>query len=85
MEGQRATQAPHSSDSVLLLQTQPVMPLRDPTSDMAVIARNGSSLVKEVRITKEKNKHRARFWEVAGSKMANITGNAQTGIYFWII
>ena len=53
------------------------MPLRDPTSDMAVIARNGSALVKEVRITKEKNKHRARFWEVAGSKMANITGEPQ--------
>ncbi|KAK9864204.1 hypothetical protein WJX84_006796 [Apatococcus fuscideae] len=58
-------------------QTQPVMPLKDPTSDMAVIARNGSGLVKEVRIAKEKNKHRARFWEMAGSKMAKITGTTE--------
>lgn len=85
LEGQRAMQAPHSLDSYLLLQTQPVMPLRDPTSDMAVIARNGSALVKEVRITKEKNKHRARFWEVAGSKMAKITGTTEDEIHFWIL
>ena len=60
----------------MAVQTQPVMPLKDPTSDMAVIARNGSGLVKEVRIAKEKNKHRARFWEMAGSKMAKITGES---------
>ena len=55
-------------------QTGPVLPLRDPTSDMAVIARNGSQLVKEMREKKEKNKFRQRFWEVAGSKMGAITG-----------
>jgi len=51
-----------------------VLPLKDPTSDMAVISRNGSKLVKEVRDKKEANKSRARFWEVAGSKMGKITG-----------
>ena len=51
-----------------------MLPLKDPTSDMAVIARNGSKLVKEVRDKKEANKSRARFWEVAGSKMGKITG-----------
>ncbi len=55
-------------------QSQAVMPIRDPTSDMAVIARNGSHLVKEVREKKEKNKSRARFWEMAGSKIGKITG-----------
>lgn len=55
-------------------QSGPVMPLRDPTSDMAVIARQGSLLVKETREKKEKNKFRQRFWEVAGSKMGAITG-----------
>jgi hypothetical protein len=55
-------------------QSQAVMPIRDPTSDMAVIARNGSHLVKEVREKKEKNKSRARFWEMAGSKIGQITG-----------
>ena len=55
-------------------QSEPVLPLRDSTSDMAVIAKNGSKLVKEVREKKEQNKSRQRFWEMAGSKMGKITG-----------
>jgi pre-mRNA-splicing factor ATP-dependent RNA helicase DHX38/PRP16 len=55
-------------------QKGPVLPLKDPTSDMAVIARQGSKLVKDVREKKETHKSRARFWEVAGSKMGQITG-----------
>ena len=43
---------------------------------MAVIAKNGSKLVKEVREKKEQNKSRQRFWEMAGSKMGKITGEA---------
>ncbi len=30
--------------------------------------------VKEVRDKKEKGKSRARFWELAGSKMGKVTG-----------
>lgn len=55
-------------------QAEPVLPLRDPTSDMAVIARSGSKLVREVRDKKEQGKSRQRFWEMAGSKMGKITG-----------
>ncbi|KAI8103676.1 hypothetical protein M9435_005010 [Picochlorum sp. BPE23] len=55
-------------------QKGPVMPLKDPTSDLAVIARNGSKIVKEIREKKDANKSRARFWEVAGSKIGKITG-----------
>lgn len=55
-------------------QKGPVMPLKDPTSDLAVISRNGSKLVKEIREKKDENKSRARFWEMAGSKMGKITG-----------
>lgn len=62
---------------VFTKQSQAVLPLRDPTSDMAVIAKNGSQLVKEVREKKEKNKSRQRFWELAGSKMGKITGTCQ--------
>lgn len=51
-----------------------MLPLKDPTSDMAVIARNGSALVKEMREKRDAAKGRARFWEVAGSKMGAITG-----------
>jgi hypothetical protein len=35
---------------------------------------NGSALVKEVREKKDKDKSRLRFWEMAGSKMASVTG-----------
>ena len=57
----------------------PVLPLKDPTSDMAVIARNGSKLVRDVREKKDKDKSRARFWEMAGSKMGKITGEGGVG------
>jgi len=60
---------------VFTKQSEPVLPLRDSTSDMAIIAKNGSKLVKEVREKKEQNKSRQRFWEMAGSKMGKITGH----------
>lgn len=56
-----------------------MLPLKDSTSDMAVIARQGSKLVKEVREKKESNKSRQRFWEVAGSKMGKVTGERGRG------
>ncbi|KAK9803444.1 hypothetical protein WJX73_001656 [Symbiochloris irregularis] len=59
---------------VFTKQAEPVLPLKDPTSDMAVIARNGSKLVKEVREKKAAGQSRQRFWEVAGSKMGQVTG-----------
>ena len=65
---------------LLSKQKGPVMPLKDPTSDMAVIARQGSALVREMRDKKEKNKFRQRFWEVAGSKMGKITGLTKTEV-----
>ena len=55
-------------------QTELVLPVRDPTSDMAVVARRGSRLVREARERRDMNKGRQRFWEVSGSKMASITG-----------
>lgn len=64
---------------VFTKQAEPVLPLRDPSSDLAVIARNGSKLVKDVREKKEANKSRKRFWEVAGSKMGTITGECERG------
>ena len=39
-----------------------------------VVCRNGSQLVKETREKKDKDKSRMRFWEMAGSKMAAVTG-----------
>lgn len=54
------------------------MPLKDPTSDMAIIARKGSVLVREIREKQSMNKSRQRFWELAGSKLGNILGVEKT-------
>jgi pre-mRNA-splicing factor ATP-dependent RNA helicase DHX38/PRP16 len=63
---------------VFTKQAEPVMPLKDPTSDMAIISRKGSSLVREIREKQSMNKSRQRFWELAGSKLGNILGVEKT-------
>ncbi len=55
-------------------QSDPVVPLRDPTSDMAIVSKRGSALLKEIREQRDSKKSRERFWEVAGSRMGHITG-----------
>ena len=61
------------------------MPLKDPTSDMAIISRKGSALVREVHEKQSKNKSRQRFWELAGSKLGDILGVEKTAeqVAFW--
>eukprot|EP00899_Mesostigma_viride_P022855 jgi/Mesvir1/3754/Mv15028-RA.1 len=59
---------------VFTTQKDPVMPLKDATSDMAIIARKGSALVRETREKKDMHKSRKRFWELAGSAMGNVLG-----------
>lgn len=39
-----------------LLQPEPVIPVKDPTSDMAIISRKGSQLVRRHREQKERKK-----------------------------
>ncbi|KVH97857.1 DNA/RNA helicase, DEAD/DEAH box type, N-terminal [Cynara cardunculus var. scolymus] len=63
---------------VFTKQAEPVMPLKDPTSDMAIISRKGSNLVREVHEKQSMNKSRQRFWELAGSKLGNILGVEKT-------
>jgi pre-mRNA-splicing factor ATP-dependent RNA helicase DHX38/PRP16 len=45
---------------VFTKQTGPVLPLKDPSSDMAIISRKGSNLVKEYREKRDQNKSRSR-------------------------
>ncbi|MFS7908266.1 putative RNA helicase [Helianthus anomalus] len=59
---------------VFTKQAEPIMPVKDPTSDMAIISRKGSNLVREVHEKQSMNKSRQRFWELAGSKLGNILG-----------
>ncbi|CAM8947639.1 unnamed protein product [Rhodiola kirilowii] len=59
---------------VFTKQSEPIMPVKDQTSDMAIIARKGSALVRDVREKQSSNKSRQRFWELAGSKLGDILG-----------
>ena len=54
-----------------------VLPVKDPTSDLAMIARRGSTLLKEVRVKRDDNKSRDRFWEMKGTKMGDVTGTTR--------
>ncbi|KAG5237314.1 pre-mRNA-splicing factor ATP-dependent RNA helicase [Salix suchowensis] len=63
---------------VFTKQAEPVMPLKDPTSDMAIISRKGSALVRETHEKQSMNKSRQRFWELAGSKLGDILGVEKT-------
>ena len=54
-----------------------VLPVKDPTSDLAMIARRGSTLLKEVRLKRDENKSRDRFWEMKGTKMGSVTGTTR--------
>jgi pre-mRNA-splicing factor ATP-dependent RNA helicase DHX38/PRP16 len=59
------------------LQQTTVPTVRDPTSDMATNARNGSNLLRDVREKKEQMKMRKRFWELGGTQMGDALGIAK--------
>lgn len=59
---------------VFTKQPEPVIPVKDPTSDMALIARKGSHLVRVFREQKERRKAQKKHWELGGTKMGNIMG-----------
>ena len=58
------------------MQQQGISVVRDPSSDMALNAKKGSGILKEVREKREIMKMRKRFWELGGSKMGDIIGVA---------
>ncbi|XP_037932046.1 pre-mRNA-splicing factor ATP-dependent RNA helicase PRP16-like [Teleopsis dalmanni] len=59
---------------VFTKQPEPVIPVKDPTSDMALIARKGSPLVRVYREQKERRKAQKKHWELGGTKLGNIMG-----------
>lgn len=59
---------------VFTKQPEPVIPVRDPTSDMAIVARKGSPLVRVFREQKERRKAQKKHWELGGTKIGNIMG-----------
>merc|ERR1719228_2382382 len=59
---------------VFTKQQEPVVPIKDPTSDMAMVSRKGSRLVRVHREQAERKKAQKKEWELAGTKMGNILG-----------
>lgn len=59
---------------VFTKQPEPVIPVRDPTSDMALAARKGSPLVRIYREQKERKKAQKKHWELGGTTIGNIMG-----------
>ena len=60
--------------TVFTKQLEPINPVRDPTSDMAVFARKGSPLVKEKREQAERAKAAAKLAALGGTQLGNIMG-----------
>ncbi|OSX68114.1 hypothetical protein POSPLADRAFT_1128409 [Postia placenta MAD-698-R-SB12] len=60
--------------TVFTRQLEPINPVRDPTSDMAVFSRKGSTLVKEKREQAERAKAAAKLAALGGTALGNIMG-----------
>jgi hypothetical protein len=60
--------------TVFTKQLDPINPIRDPTSDMAVFAKKGSALVKEKREQAERAKAAAKLAALGGTALGNILG-----------
>lgn len=59
---------------VFTKQPEPVVPVKDPTSDMAITSRKGSQVVRTYREQKERRKAQVKHWELAGTRMGDIMG-----------
>jgi hypothetical protein len=60
--------------TVFTKQLDPINPVRDLTSDMAVFAKKGSALVKEKREQAERAKAAAKMAALGGTALGNILG-----------
>ncbi|TFY71222.1 hypothetical protein EVG20_g1786 [Dentipellis fragilis] len=60
--------------TVYTKQLDPINPIRDPTSDMAVFSKKGSALVKEKREQAERQKAAAKLAALGGTALGNIMG-----------
>ncbi|VDN33332.1 unnamed protein product, partial [Gongylonema pulchrum] len=59
---------------VFTRQSKPVVPVKDATSDLAVVATKGSKVVRMWRETEERKKAQEKHWDLAGSKLGNLMG-----------
>lgn len=59
---------------VFTKQPEPVIPIKDPTSDMAVVSKKGCAVVRVHREQKERRKAQKKEWELAGTRIGDIMG-----------
>ncbi|XP_028392273.1 pre-mRNA-splicing factor ATP-dependent RNA helicase PRP16-like [Dendronephthya gigantea] len=59
---------------VFTKQPEPVIPVKDGSSDMAIISRKGCLAVRKFREEKERKKAQHKDWELAGTKLGNLLG-----------
>ncbi|XP_045194150.2 pre-mRNA-splicing factor ATP-dependent RNA helicase PRP16-like [Mercenaria mercenaria] len=59
---------------VFTKQPEPVIPIKDPTSDMAVVSKKGCAVVRVHREQKERRKAQKKEWELAGTRIGEIMG-----------
>ncbi|BGP30842.1 Pre-mRNA-splicing factor ATP-dependent RNA helicase PRP16 [Rhodotorula toruloides] len=55
-------------------QLEPINPIKDPTSDLAVFSKKGSLLVRERRAQRERERAAAKAASLAGTALGNIMG-----------
>jgi pre-mRNA-splicing factor ATP-dependent RNA helicase DHX38/PRP16 len=60
--------------TVFTKQLDPINPIRDVTSDMAIFSKKGSGLVKEKREQAERAKAAAKLASLGGTSLGNIMG-----------
>lgn len=60
--------------TIFTKQLEPINPIRDPTSDLAVFSKKGSALVKEKREQAERAKAAAKLASLGGTSLGNIMG-----------
>lgn len=61
-----------SGKVVLTKQQEPIIPIKDPTSDMAIVSKKGSALVRYHREMKERKRAQKKEWELAGTNLGDI-------------
>eukprot|EP01132_Coremiostelium_polycephalum_P007520 gene7520-9243_t len=59
---------------VFTKQQKPVQTVKDVTSDMAIISRKGSALMKEYREKRDRIKSQKKVWELGGTTLGKIMG-----------
>lgn len=57
---------------VFTTQMEMVKVVKDISSDIAVLSKKGSQVLKDLRERNERSKMRERFWELAGTQIGNV-------------